>query len=87
MGNFNELIALYTEIGAGFKKNFKGARAAVISSSLELLSCMRLHSNKVYKLYNGELLCQLRVFDINETEDLSVKKSRTLRLQQTLLTA
>ena len=80
MGNFNELIALYTEIGAGFKKNFKGARAAVISSSPELLSCMRLHSNKVYKLYNGELLCQLRVFDINETEDLSVKEEQNIKI-------
>lgn len=80
MGNFNELIALYTEIGAGFKKNFKGARAAVISSSPELLSCMRLHSNKVYKLYNGELLCQLRVFDINETDDLSVKEEQNIKI-------
>ena len=80
MGNFNELIALYTLIGAGFKKNFKGARAAVISTSSELLSCMRLHSSKVYKLFNGELQCQLRVFDINETEDLSKKEELNIQI-------
>ena len=41
---------------------------------------MRLHSNKGYKLYNGELLCQLRVFDINETEDLSVKEEQNIKI-------
>lgn len=80
MGNFNELISLYTIIGASFKEHFKGARAAVISSSTELLSCMRLHSNKVYKLYNGELLCQLRVFDINETGELSQREEVNIEI-------
>lgn len=80
MGNFNELISLYTQIGAGFKHYFKGARAAVISTSAELLSCMRLHADKIYKLYNGELECQLRVFDINETETLSVKEEKNLAI-------
>jgi 23S rRNA (guanine2445-N2)-methyltransferase / 23S rRNA (guanine2069-N7)-methyltransferase len=80
MGNFNELISLYTQIGAGFKHYFKGARAAVISTSAELLSCMRLHADKIYKLYNGELECQLRVFDINETETLTVKEEKNLAI-------
>ncbi|MGN0902915.1 MAG: bifunctional 23S rRNA (guanine(2069)-N(7))-methyltransferase RlmK/23S rRNA (guanine(2445)-N(2))-methyltransferase RlmL, partial [Succinivibrio sp.] len=80
MGNFNELIALYTKIGQGFKQHFKGARAAVISSSAELLSCMRLHALKIYKLFNGELACQLRVFDINETEELSVKEEQNIKI-------
>lgn len=80
MGNFNELIALYTQIGANFKEHFTGARAGVISSSTELLSCLRLHSDKVYKLYNGELQCQLRVFDINEDQTLSVKEEKNLQI-------
>lgn len=74
IGNFNELLSLYTDLGSALKTSFKGARAAVISSSSELLSCLRLHSDKVYRLYNGELECQLRVFDINETEELSHKE-------------
>lgn len=65
MGSFNELIAVYTQLGAGLKQHFQGARAAVISSSQDLLSCMRLHADKVYKLYNGELECQLRVCSLN----------------------
>lgn len=80
MGNFNELIALYTALGAGFKAHFKGATAAVISSSAELLSCMRLHSDKIYKLFNGDLPCQLRVFTINDTDKLSNKEENKDRI-------
>lgn len=80
MGNFNELISLYTKIGANFKQHFKGARAAVISTSQELLSCMRLHSDKVYKLYNGELLCQLRVFDINASDELTPREEQNAKI-------
>ncbi|MBO6257828.1 MAG: bifunctional 23S rRNA (guanine(2069)-N(7))-methyltransferase RlmK/23S rRNA (guanine(2445)-N(2))-methyltransferase RlmL [Succinivibrio sp.] len=74
MGNFNELISLYTLLGSQLKTHFKGARAAVISTSQELLSCLRLHSDKVYRLYNGELECQLRVFNINMTGEQSPKE-------------
>ena len=69
MGNFNELIALYSDLGQKIKLNFKGAKAAVISTSSDLLSCMRLHADKVYKLFNGALQCQLRVFNINEESE------------------
>ncbi len=65
LGNFNELIALYTLLGEKLKQNFKGGKAAVISSEVELLSCLRLHADKIYKLFNGELACQLRVFKLN----------------------
>lgn len=74
MGNFNELISLYTALGDGLKRCFKGARAAVISSSAELLSCLRLHADRVYHLFNGALECQLRVFDISKEEVRSDKE-------------
>lgn len=74
MGNFNELISLYTALGEGLKRCFKGARAAVISSSAELLSCLRLHAARVYHLFNGALECQLRVFDISKEEVRSDKE-------------
>ncbi len=80
MGNFNELIALYTALGDGFKRVFKGARAAVISSSAELLSCLRLHADRVYHLFNGALECQLRVFDIGTKDELSDKEERSAEI-------
>lgn len=66
MGNFNELILLYSKLGNKLKDLFKGGRAAVISTSTELLSCLRLSADKIYRLYNGALLCQLRVFKLGE---------------------
>ncbi|MDO5351557.1 MAG: bifunctional 23S rRNA (guanine(2069)-N(7))-methyltransferase RlmK/23S rRNA (guanine(2445)-N(2))-methyltransferase RlmL [Succinatimonas sp.] len=75
LGNFNELISLYTLLGERLKQQFKGAKVAIISSEVELLSCLRLHSDKVYKLYNGELNCQLRVYEIKNSEDGETNQS------------
>lgn len=65
MGNFNELIALYTTLGVKLRTLFSNGRAAVISSSPELLSCLRLSQDKSYRLFNGALECQLRVFTLH----------------------
>lgn len=65
MGNFNELIALYTTLGVKLRTLFTNGRAAVISSSPELLSCLRLSQDKSYRLFNGALECQLRVFALH----------------------
>lgn len=69
MGSFNELIALYTTLGQKLLTQFKGGQAAVISTSPELLSCLRLSSSKQYRLYNGALECQLRVFKLDHHLD------------------
>lgn len=65
MGNFNELILLYTNLGHRLKTLFKGGIAAVISTSPELLSCLRLTVDRSYRLFNGALECQLRVFKLD----------------------
>lgn len=74
LGNFNELISLYTMLGEGLRREFSGCRAAVISSESELLSCLRLHAERVYHLFNGELECQLRVFELREAETENSEK-------------
>lgn len=66
MGNFNELIVLYSQLGFKMKSLFAKARLAVISSSEELLSCLRLKTERSYSLFNGPLECQLRVFTLEE---------------------
>ena len=66
MGDFNEMVYLYSKLGEKFKSEFAGSRAAVISSSPELLSCLKLKADKNYSLYNGQLACQLRIFEINK---------------------
>lgn len=69
MGNFNELILLYTTLGHKLKTCFQGGRAAVISTSQELLSCLRLSVDKSYRLFNGALECQLRTFKLDRIAD------------------
>ena len=64
MGNFNELIELYTTLGFKLRTLFPGGTAGIISSSPELLSCLRLAAPKTYRLFNGALDCQLRVFKL-----------------------
>ena len=71
MGNFNELIVLYTALGARLKALFGGARLGVISSSEDLLSCLRLKGERSYTLYNGALPCQLRVFTLEKRDTVS----------------
>lgn len=68
MGNFNELILLYTTLGHKLKTCFAGGKAAVISTSTELLSCLRLSVDKSYRLFNGALECQLRTFKLDRAQ-------------------
>lgn len=65
LGNFAELLEVYTALGERIRNEFKGWRAGVISSSADLLSCLRLRYENKYKLYNGALECQLRTFEIS----------------------
>lgn len=78
MGNFNELIALYTTLGQKLRTCFSAGTAAVISSSPELLSCLRLSRDKSYRLFNGALECQLRVFTLRGgSEDVRAPQGDT----------
>ena len=66
LGNVPELLELYTAIGVCLKREFGGWKAGIISSSEDLLSCLRLRADRVYRLYNGALECQLRTYTISE---------------------
>lgn len=80
MGNFNELISLYQTLGQRIKENFSNATAAIISTSKDLLSCMRLSYDRTYKLFNGSLECQLRIFEINDDKSLSNAKDKRVEV-------
>lgn len=94
MGNFNELIELYTTLGFKLRTLFPGGTAGIISSSPELLSCLRLAAPKTYRLYNGALECQLRVFklgtsqvkstDVVATEDAAAKENMDAEVKAAL---
>ncbi len=74
LGNFTELLSLYTDLGNKLRSEFPGSFASVISSSADLLSCIRLRSDKEFHLYNGALQCLLRNYSIYDAQS-SVNKT------------
>ena len=69
LGNVKDLLTVYRELGDVLKREFPGSTAAVISSSKDLLSYIRLRASKVYHLFNGSLPCELRVYSLREREE------------------
>ncbi|CAH0533475.1 Ribosomal RNA large subunit methyltransferase K/L [Vibrio stylophorae] len=59
------LLALYGELGARLKANFPCWRAALYSSSDELLSCIGMRAEKQFKINNGALACVLKLYHIS----------------------
>lgn len=66
LGNFTELLDLYSVLGQKLKAEFPGSTATIISSSADLLSAIKLRADKTYKLYNGALECLLKCYQISE---------------------
>lgn len=66
LGNFAELLEVYTTLGFKLRTEFASWRAGIISSDADLLSCLRLRYENKFRLYNGALECQLRTFRIND---------------------
>ncbi len=66
LGTEPGLIALYTSLGAQLKQNFAGSQASILSSSDDLLSCLRMRADKQYKLQNGALPCHQKNYSISE---------------------
>ncbi len=67
LGNFTELLSLYSLLGSCLRHEFPGCSASVISSSAELLGCMRLKADREYHLFNGALACLLRTYRVYES--------------------
>ncbi|MCR5085667.1 MAG: bifunctional 23S rRNA (guanine(2069)-N(7))-methyltransferase RlmK/23S rRNA (guanine(2445)-N(2))-methyltransferase RlmL, partial [Succinivibrionaceae bacterium] len=80
LGNFNELLAVYTELGDRLRLEFSGAQVGVVSSSHDLLSCLRLRPDHTYSLYNGDLDCQLRIFRIERRSEEDQEQASALAL-------
>jgi 23S rRNA (guanine2445-N2)-methyltransferase / 23S rRNA (guanine2069-N7)-methyltransferase len=64
LGNFTELLSLYSLLGSCLRQEFPGSSASVISSSAELLGCMRLKADREYHLFNGALACLLKTYRV-----------------------
>ncbi|SHF18942.1 bifunctional 23S rRNA (guanine(2069)-N(7))-methyltransferase RlmK/23S rRNA (guanine(2445)-N(2))-methyltransferase RlmL [Vibrio gazogenes] len=69
LGTEPSLIALYASLGAQLKSEFGGCKAMFLSSSDELLSCLRMRADKQFKMRNGSLPCHLKIYAIAERDE------------------
>jgi 23S rRNA (guanine2445-N2)-methyltransferase / 23S rRNA (guanine2069-N7)-methyltransferase len=68
LGDAPELVALYRTLGERLRTEFRGWRAAVITSDPGLASALGLRARKKYVLFNGALECRLLVADLDVEE-------------------
>ncbi len=81
------LIALYTELGSQFKREFSGHAVSLFSSSEELLSCIGMRAEKQYKMSNGSLRCHLKNYRISENSAQNLEKASNKDSQAPLVAA
>jgi len=76
LGDANQLITLYQQLGAILHANYQGWQAAFLTSNNMLAKVTGLRASKQYTLYNGALECKLYCVELanNELRHRSVDK-------------
>ncbi len=64
MGEVEELVPLYGQIGDIFKQRFKGWTGAILTGSAELAKRVGLKAARRVPLWNGPIECRLLVYDL-----------------------
>lgn len=75
LGEEQELLPVYRQLGTVFKEEFMGWKAAVFTANTRLAKNMGIRARKIYKFFNGTLATDLICFDIDEQ---SLVKQETL---------
>ena len=78
LGEVNELIPVYQQLGARLHSEFQGWKAAVLTSNQMLAKAIGLRANKQYTLHNGPIECKLYCFDISAENELKGSKESPL---------
>lgn len=78
LGEVNQLIPIYQQLGTQLHEHYQGWQAAVITSNPMLAKAMGLRAHKQYKVYNGAIECKLYCFDISPQNELKGTKESPL---------
>lgn len=70
LGEEDELLPLYTQLGLVLQRGFANWQAAVLTTSQRLAKAIGLRSHKQYRFYNGPLACHLYCIDLTPTNRL-----------------
>ncbi len=69
LGDVTELAPVYQQLGSALHEQFKGWKAAVLTSEPALAKAVGLRANKQYTVYNGAIECKLYCFDISSNNE------------------
>ena len=64
LGEEEELLPLYTQLGTVLQRGFANWQAAVLTTSPRLAKAIGLRSHKHYRFYNGPLACHLYCIEL-----------------------
>ncbi len=64
LGEEEELVETYYELGENLKKNFTGSRAYILAGNLPLLKKISLRTSKKIILFNGPIECRLAEYKL-----------------------
>ncbi len=65
----NEVKYLYRCLGRKLREEFPGWQAAVFTGNPDLADSFGLAAREQFRLYNGPLLCQLRIMDVPKEQE------------------
>lgn len=65
LGNVTSLLQLYHSLGDKFKREFGGWKLALLSSDIELVSSLKLKTDKQMKVFNGALECAFNLYSLH----------------------
>lgn len=68
IGEKQQLVAVYRELGNVMINRFPGWQAAILTSDLDLGKATGLRSHKRYALFNGAIATSLLLFDLGKNE-------------------
>ena len=69
MGEVQQLIPLYQQIGQQLHQHFQNWHAAVLTNNSLLAKAIGLRSEKQYSIFNGPLACKLYCFELSEQNE------------------
>lgn len=70
LGEEDELLPLYTQLGLVLQRSFAGWQAVVLTTNARLARAIGLRSHKQYRFYNGPLACHLYCIDLTPNNRL-----------------
>jgi len=76
LGETQELMFLYRQLGERLKQDFANWQAAVFTGNPDLCKVMKLRAEKQYRLFNGAIDSKLLLFTVHEQSDEQREQAR-----------